>query len=78
MDIITLLLCAVSLLLVASLLYILRLKDSHKKQLSKLKDVKKVPQDKSLELTDFIYDVNKYGYSFVRVDPASVFMRTPK
>lgn len=36
------------------------------------------PPQPSEELTDFLSDFKKYGYSFVRVDPGSVFMRLPR
>ena len=38
----------------------------------------KIEKQKSLELTEFLQDFKEYGYSFVRVDPNSVFVRNSK
>ena len=32
----------------------------------------------SEELTEFLADFKHHGYSFVRVDPSNVFMRSPR
>ena len=36
------------------------------------------PPGKSIELTEFLSDVKSNGFGFVRVDPGSVFMRSPR
>jgi hypothetical protein len=38
-----------------------------------LKEKKNAEQD--FQLSDMIYDVKKYGYTFVRIDPAHVLLR---
>ena len=38
----------------------------------------KIPPTKSQELTEFLQDMKGHGYSFVRVDPDDVLMRTPR
>ena len=35
-------------------------------------------QNHSQELTDFLTDMNQKGYSFVRVEPNSVILRSPR
>ncbi len=50
----------------------------------RLKTIKKTissdtrERDKSLELTEFLNDFSRRGYSFLRVDPADVFWRKSK
>jgi hypothetical protein len=44
---------------------------------NELETVKK-REGNSKELTEFLADFNSYGYSFVRVDPGAVFMRSPR
>lgn len=36
------------------------------------------PPRPSEELTDFLADCKKHGYSFVRVDPSNVLYRSPR
>jgi len=38
----------------------------------------KIPPTKSQELTEFLNDINGHGYSFVRVNPDDVLMRSPR
>jgi hypothetical protein len=38
----------------------------------------KADKSQSIELSEFLYDQSRYGYSFVRVDPASVMIRSPR
>lgn len=46
--------------------------------LRNLKALKYKPQGYSMELTEFLNDQKELGYSFVRVDPASVIIRSPR
>lgn len=36
------------------------------------------PSPPSEELTEFLTDFKKHGYSFVRVDPTNVLLRSPR
>jgi hypothetical protein len=46
---------------------------------AKIKELsEKPPQTNSQELTDFLTDIQHYKYGFVRVDPGSVFVRSPR
>lgn len=47
-------------------------------ELQVLKSKPPPPREHSLELTEFLADTKKYGYGFVRVDPASVIQRSPR
>lgn len=40
--------------------------------------LRKPESSPSQELSEFLEDFPKYGYSFVRVDPSNVFYRSPK
>ena len=46
--------------------------------LEDLRKIKSTPRSKSMELTEFLGDLENGGFSFVRVDPKSVFYRSPK
>jgi hypothetical protein len=47
--------------------------------ISEIEELKKESsQKKSQELTEFLADFKLHGYSFVRVDPGAVFMRSPR
>jgi hypothetical protein len=50
----------------------------YKKTLNELKEVISRPRTHSEELSDFLRDQKELGYSFVRVDPASVMIRSPR
>lgn len=43
-----------------------------------LRNIKMKPRAPSDELSDFLQDQREYGYSFVRVDPRSVMIRSPR
>ena len=49
-----------------------------KKVSNKYYEIIKNPRAQTEELTDFLHDQQNYCYSFVRVDPASVFIRSQK
>ena len=36
-----------------------------------------IPEDRSEELTDFLGDMKRHGYGFVRIDPRDVLYRRP-
>lgn len=50
------------------------LKEEHKQE---LEEQAKAPA-KSLELTEFLHDVARYGYTYARVRPADVMIRSPR
>ena len=59
------------------------LKDSLLQRKALAEDLKialkgKEKRGKDIELTEFLADIDRYGFTYIRVDPASVLMRTPK
>jgi hypothetical protein len=75
---VTVLACSniVTLILLAGMAHTwLRLKDD---LASRKKELREMKLKQTEELTDFLSDFRNHGYSFVRVDPGSVFMRSPR
>ena len=60
-----------------SMLELQALKTCLKQAEERLEEARKKPQQTE-ELTEFLRDFKNHGYSFVRVDPDSVIMRSPK
>lgn len=55
----------------------LRLTNELNRLRHELEATKRQPQP-SIELTEFLRDQSQYGFSFTRVDPAGVFINTPR
>jgi hypothetical protein len=60
--------------LVFTILYLINLNNNLKQEIKK---IKQTPQP-SEELTDFLRDIQVNGFSFVRVAPDSVLLRSPQ
>lgn len=50
----------------------------HQEEEEKLKAQPTAQPNQSLELTEFLRDQSQFGYSFVRVDPNSVYFKSPR
>ena len=61
-------------LLVSNIFFIYKFKTTANKYF----DVSNNQKGHSEELTEFLQDQKNLGYSFIRVDPVSVFIRSPK
>ena len=61
-----------------SLLTLIIVAVKYRKIKRELDQMKANPRKHSDELSDFLLDQRDYGYSFVRVDPSSVMIRSPR
>jgi cytochrome c-type biogenesis protein CcmH/NrfF len=55
-----------------------KLNHENEQEFEKLTSQLREARNQSQELTDFLADFKSHGYSFVRVDPGAVFMRSPR
>jgi hypothetical protein len=52
--------------------------DRYRKRIQSLRNtIVKYPQKNELQLDEFLYDIQRHGFSFLRVEPTSVQIRRP-
>lgn len=73
----SLLAISLTLILAAAIAHIFLLRHQIKNLREQLKNTQTSTQP-GLELSEFLSDQARYGYSFLRVDPKSVMLRTPR
>lgn len=62
-------------IVIVYLLYCIKcIKKSHADRIAKMSE----RQGNSVELSDFLNDINHRGFSFVRIEPSSIIMRSPR